>query len=211
VATAGGLKAMTEHDRPERPDPRNREIFLLRLGIVVAVVVALATVAVAVWAVIDARDNADKIVATLKQSNQANLEKAQAENAAVASVSLDIFLRQYNAYVAAMKTAADAFEAAKAAKGSDRVYALMAAVTVARDKLYTATDNFTDYVDRWRLAAELLNKMLDGNVTHLENSRREDNADSVHDAARRIVSSAPDLAAPLRVALDRLKPPSTVP
>jgi hypothetical protein len=198
---------MTERDRPASKISWNWDRVLLALALVVAIGFGL-----------DQHWADEKIVAALTQqlqssqkdlkASQEDLKASQAENAALSSVSLDTFLRQYNAHVAALKTAAEAYEAAKAAKGSDRVYALMAVVTAARDKLYTATDDFTDYVDRWRLAAELLNKMLDGNVTQLENSRREDNADGVHDAVRRIVRSAPDLATPLRVALDKLRPPA---
>jgi hypothetical protein len=189
------------------PDPRNREIFQLRAALVVAVVAA----GIGIWAAFDARDNAENIKAALThqlQSTQEALDTARAENAAVASVSLDTFLRQYNAHVAKLKTAAQAYEAAKAAKGSDVVGSDAAgAVAGARNELYAATDTFTHFVDLWRAVAEPFNILLDGNATQLENSRREDNANDVHDAARRIVNSAPDLAAPLRVALDKLKSP----
>jgi hypothetical protein len=188
------------------PDPRNREISLLRAAVVLAVVVA----GIGIWAVVDARDNEENIKALTHQlqSTQEALDTARAENAAVPSVSLDTFLRQYNAHVAKLKTAAEAYEAAKAAKGSDVVGSDAAgALAGARNELYAATDNFTHFVDLWRAVAEPFNKLLDGNATQLEKSRREDNADDVHDAARRIVNSAPDLAAPLRVALDKLKSP----
>jgi hypothetical protein len=176
--------------------------------------VALVTIAVAVWAVFDARDNRDKIVAALRQNAalQEDLDKAREQNAAIASMSLDTFLRQYNAHVAALKSAAEVYEAAKAAKGSIILGSDAAGrLADAESKLYAATDNFTSFIDRWRAVAEPLDKLLDGNATQLENSRRENNADDVHDAARRIVNSAPDLAAPLRVALDKLKSASAPP
>ena len=188
----GGL--MTERDRPERPNPRDREIVLLRRGIIVAVFGTLATVAVAVWAVLDARDNAAKIVDALTrqlQSTQNALDASEAEKAAVESVSLEGFLKQYNAHVAALNKAAAAYdEAAKVAAanasniaGSDRAGAL----TGARSELYAAADNFTHFVNLWRAVAEPFNKMLDGDATQLGNSRREDNAADVSAAAHRIV------------------------
>ena len=141
------------------------------------------------------------------QSTQKALDASQAENDALSSISLEGFLQKYNAYVATLKAAAEAYEIAKATKGSDIAGSDAAgSLSNAESKLYAATDNFTDFVERWRAVAEPLNKMLDGNVTKLENSRRENNANDVHAAARQIVNSAPDLATPLRLALDRLKP-----
>ena len=49
-----------------------------------------------------------------------------------------------------------------------------------------------------------LSKLLDGNVTRLENLRRENNSDDVDETSRRIINSAPDLATPLRIQLDQM-------
>ena len=191
VAAAGGAGRVT-WDRT-----------MLVLGFVVA---ALGLV-VAIGVGLDQHWADEKIIYALNQSlqtTQTALEASQAENAAVSSVSLDTFLQQYNDHVATLKSAGETYEATKAAKGSDIVGS--GGLAVARSTLYEAADNFADFVDRWRLGAETFNKMLDGNVTRLENSRRENTADGVHDAARRIVASAPDLATPLRAALDKLRP-----
>jgi hypothetical protein len=191
VAAAGGAGRVT-WDRT-----------MLALGFVVA---ALGLV-VAIGVGLDQHWADEKIIYALNQSlqtTQTALEASQAENAAVSSVSLDTFLQQYNDHVATLKSAGETYDATKAAKGSDIVGS--GGLAVARSTLYEAADNFADFVDRWRLAAEAFNKMLDGSVTRLENSRRENTADGVHDAARRVVSSAPDLATPLRVALDKLRP-----
>jgi hypothetical protein len=177
---------------------------------------------VAVWAVFDARDNASKIIDALNQrlqSTQAALATSQAESAALSSVSLESFLKQYNAHVAALNTAVGAYEqAAKlatarfSADGSNYASPDAAgALAGARNDLYAATDNFTHFITLWRAVAEPLTKLLDGNVTALENSKREDNAADVSAAAQRIVHSAPDLATPLRVELDRLKPATKEP
>ena len=164
----------------------------------------------------DAHSGSEKIVAALTQqlrSTQTALDASQAEKAAVESVSLETFLKQYNAHVVALTAAVAAYErAAKsaAAKGLIIGSALASGDTAgalagARNELYAAADNFTHFVDLWRAVAEPFNKLLDGNVTALENSRREDNAADVSAAMQRIVRSAPDLATPLRVALDRLR------
>jgi hypothetical protein len=47
--------------------------------------------------------------------------------------------------------------------------------------------------------------MLNGNVKQLEGFRRENNIIDVHDMARRIVRSAPDLASALNVVVEGLK------
>ena len=140
---------------------------------------------------------------------QADLDKMQAGNAALMSVSLQGFLQTYNAHVNELRLTADAFEKAKVAKGSNIPGSNAAvALTRAQSDLNIATDIFTDFMDRWRDVAQSLGPMLDGNVAQLENSRRENNTDEVSAMAHRIVRSAPDLATPLRVALDKLKPSS---
>ena len=177
---------------------------LLALALVVAIGVGL-----------DQHWADDKIIAALTQdlqSTQNALNTSQAEKAAVESVSLETFLQKYNAHVDALNTAVAVYdEAAKvaAAKGLIVGSALApgdaAALAGARAELDAATDNFTHFVELWRAVAEPFNKLLDGNVTALENSRREDNAADVSAAVHKIVRSAPDLATPLRVALDRLR------
>ena len=188
----------------DRPSPRNPEIFLLRS----ALVATLLSLAVAVWAAFDARDNADKITAAFTrdlQSTQTALDTSQAEKAAVESVSLETFLKQYTAHVSALNTAGAVYEEAAKVAAANRSSDTAGALARARNELYAAADNFTHFVDLWRTVAEPFDKLLDGNVTQLGNSRREDNAADVSDAMRRIVRSAPDLATPLRVALDRLR------
>ena len=140
---------------------------------------------------------------------QADLDKIQAGNAALISVSLPGFLQTYNAHVNELRLAADAFEKAKTAKGANIAGSDAARVlTSAQTNLNAATDIFTDFIDRWRGVAQSLGPLLDGNVTQLENSRRENNIDDISAVAHRIVRSSPDLATPLRVAMDKLKPPS---
>lgn len=168
-------------------------------------VAAILGIGIAVWAVLDQRANTDKLAQELQSTNTA-LQEAIAEKDALANMSLPGFLDKFNAHAATLKSTADAYEEAKAVKGADIPdFDAGRALTHAANELYKATDSFTDFIGRWRSAAQLLNKMLDGNATQLENSRRENDADGVHEAALRIVNSAPDLAAPLRMALDRLK------
>jgi hypothetical protein len=194
------------------PNPKKGWWNRLRAEVAVGIAGIIIASGIGIWAVLDQRENTDRLAQQLQSTQstlsatQADLSKARAENDALSSISLESFLNKYNAHVATLKTATEAYEKAKAAKGAN-ISGSDAAGTLAhaQNDLYTATDNFTDFVDRWRSIADLLNRMLDGNVTQLKNSRRENNADDVHDAARRIINSAPDLAAPLRVALDRLK------
>jgi hypothetical protein len=90
---------------------------------------------------------------------------------------------------------------------SPSAWASMAAGTFegARNKLNESADQFTTFVDRWRLVVEPLSKLLDGNVPRLQDSRRENNSDDVNETSRRIINSAPDLATPLRIQLDKMK------
>jgi hypothetical protein len=140
---------------------------------------------------------------------QAAIEKARAENAALMTISLPGFLQTYNFHIQELRVTAEAFEKAKGAKGAD-IPGSEAANKLARaeNDLFVATDIFTDFVDRWRAVAQSVDKLLDGNVTQLKNSRSENNTADVDAVAQRIVREAPDLATPLRVALDKLKPPS---
>ena len=174
------------------------------LGIVVAIVVGA-------WQVFDARSETELVTQALR-SKEAELSKALADNNALSTVSLPGFLLRYNEHISDLKKASDAYEKAKTAKGVNVSGSeAAAALTHAENELFAATDEFTDYMDRWRMVAQSLNNLLDGNVTQLENSRRENNSDDVSAAAQRIIRSAPDLAAPLRVALDRLNPTTKSP
>jgi hypothetical protein len=197
-----------QDDRPDPEHHRNWERATLGA--------TLIGLLIAIWAGLDAHWADDKIIAALTQdlqSTQKLLDTSQAEKAAVESVSLEAFLKQYKAHVGALNAAVAAYdEAAKvaAAKGLIVGSALApgdtaGALAGARNDLYAATDKFTHFVTIWRAVAEPFNKLLDGNATQLENSRREDNAADVSAAVHRIVSAAPDLATPLRVALDKLK------
>jgi hypothetical protein len=193
-----------QDDRPDPEHHRNWERATLGA--------TLIGLLIAIWAGLDAHWADDKIIAALTQdlqSTQKLLDTSQAEKAAVESVSLEAFLKQYKAHVGALNAAVAAYdEAAKvaAAKGLIVGSALAPGDTAgARNELYAAADKFTHFVTIWRAVAEPFNKLLDGNATQLENSRREDNAADVSAAVHRIVSAAPDLATPLRVALDKLK------
>jgi hypothetical protein len=178
-----------------------REISLTLLGFAVTIVIGA-------WQVFDARSDTDRVTQAL-QSKEDDLNKAQADNDALMIVSLPGFLQKYDAHIDLLKRASDVYEKAKGAKGVNISGSEAAnALTRAEDELYEVTDSFTDYIQRWREVAKTLNNLLDGNVTELENSRRENNPDDVDAMARRIVRAAPDLATPLRVALDKLKPPS---
>jgi hypothetical protein len=192
-------------------DPKKLEV----LSHVWAPLGILVTAAVGVWQVYDARSDAEVISQALRSTReelsktQADLTKAQAENDALTTVSLPGFLQRYDAHIADLKKASETFEKAKTAKGvnisgSDAAGAL----TRAEKELIAACDKFTDYVDRWRVVSKSVDNLLDGNVTQLENARRENNSEGVSAMANRIVNAAPDLATPLRVALDNLKPPS---
>jgi hypothetical protein len=191
-----------DHDR------RDRELFWLRFAVFVAVLALLATV-YGIYdqhqIAVDARARADEFKAALTASQTEN-SRLRAEKAALASVSLQNILDQYNFRAAALKSAAYAYEKAKAAKVM-KIPGLGAgaALTLAEHDLYAAADDFITFKNRWREVAELFNKMLDGNATLMENSRRENNADAVHDAALRIISTSPEVAEPLRIKLDSLK------
>jgi type II secretory pathway pseudopilin PulG len=183
-------------------EPKKLEI----LPLAVAIAGILVTAAIGAWQVFDARADAEMLRQSL-QSNELELDQARAENDALTSISLPGFLQKYNAHVDLLKRASEAYEKAKAAKGATvSGSAASEALKRAENDLYAASDGFTDFIKLWRDVAEVFNKMLDGNATQLENSRRENNAEDVSSAAHRIVTSAPDLAEPLRLALDRLKP-----
>jgi hypothetical protein len=99
---------MTERDRPASKILWNWDRILLALALVVAIGVGL-----------DQHWADDKIIVALTQdlqSTQNLLDTSQAEKAAVESVSLEAFLKQYNAHVAALNKAVAAYdEAAKVA------------------------------------------------------------------------------------------------
>ena len=180
----------------------NREIFWLRATLAVA----LLSFLIAVWQVFDARANKESLAHEL-QSKQTDLNKAQTDNDALLNLGFPGFLQKYDAHIAELKSASDTYEKAKTAKGvnisgSEAANALIRAA----NELTAASDSFTDFTKLWREVAEVFNKMLDGNATQLENARRENNIADADTTARRIVKAAPDLAAPLRVALDKLKP-----
>jgi hypothetical protein len=160
----------------------------------------LVTAAIGVWQVYDARSDAE-IVRQALGAKEAELTEAQSANDALTTISLPGFLQKYDAHIAELKKASSAYEKAKTAKGvnisgSDQAGALAS----AEKELNAACDKFTDYVDRWRVVAQSLNNLLDGNVTHLENSRRENNPGDISAAANRIINAAPDLATPFRIA-----------
>jgi hypothetical protein len=183
-------------------EPKKLEI----LPLAVAIAGILITAAIGVWQVLDARADSE-ILREALQSKEVDLGNARAENDALTTVSLPGFLEKYNAHVDLLKRASEAYEKAKTAKGANvSGTAAYEALTRAENDLYAASDSFTDFIKLWRDVAEVFNKLLNGNATQLENSRRENNAEDVNSAAHRIVRSAPDLAEPLRVALDRLKP-----
>ena len=171
----------------------------------VEVIVGVVGILIAVYAVLDQRANTDRLAQEL-QSTRTELHKVLAANESLEKVSLEGLLKRYNALVADLKAAADAYEAARATKGSqDAKSQAGAALARAENKLYDAADNFTDFVNKWRMVNMLVSELLDGNATQLDASRREIHADEVDAVAQRIVRSAPNLAEPLRVAIERLQ------
>ena len=200
---------MAIHDAPE---PVGWQSLPPRLTLPIAILSVLVAVYGAYnqhRAAIDMRASADRLAQQLR-STQIALDKANMENAALEHVSLPGLFRQYDAHIAMLRTAADADtdvyetvknDEGKKETGSDAAFALLQ----AESNLYVATDNFTDFVDRWRVNVDLLNKMLDGNVTQLKRSRDENNIADVRDMAQRIVRDASTLETPLRAAIDALK------
>lgn len=168
----------------------------------------IAVAAVGTWQVYEARSDAEMLTQAL-QSTRADLSKARTDYNELLNRSFPGFLQKFYAHVEELKKTSDAYEKAKNAKGADisgseAAKALAQAIT----DLNAASDSFTNFRNLWREVAEIFNRMLDGNITQLENSRRENNVDDVDAAARKIVKEAPDLATPLRLALDKLKPSS---
>jgi hypothetical protein len=170
------------------------------------------TAVIGVWAVVDQRANTERVTQALEStradltSTEADLNKVKAEKEALSKVSFPAFLEQYNGHVATLKTATEAYDKAKPAKGVNIAGSDAASMLVhAESDLYGSIDNFTDFIDLWRQVAELFNKMLDGNVTQLKDFRRVNNTTDVHDMAWRIIRDAPNLAEPLRTKLDSLR------
>ena len=125
------------------------------------------------------------------------------ERAALENMSVPGFLRKYDAHIAELKTFTVAYDKAKAAKGANIIVSSYASDLAHSEKdLNAATDSFTDFINRWRPIAAVLDQTLDGNVKQLEAFRRENNIIDVHDMVSRIIRSAPDLASALRVAVD---------
>jgi hypothetical protein len=190
---------------------RRREAILLVLTII--------SLGVAIWqgieahfAFIDAKASNEKLVDAVNQLNvtQTDLGKARADNEALEGISLPGFLKQYDAHITTLKTATEAYDTAKVAKGADIPGSDAASELVhAESELYAEVDNFTDFVDRWRKVRDVFDKMLDGNVTQLKNLRRVNNTVDVNEMARRIIKEAPDLAEPLRIVIDGLKAASS--
>jgi hypothetical protein len=189
-------------------EPRATETRLLWGGLIVSILLLLA----ALYAIYDQRQNTanlgDQIrdlggqVGSLQQRNQ-EVQKLLDQQL---QISPETFLKRYNELIAQLKAASDAYEKARAAEGAN-IPGSDAAGTFegARNKLNESADQFTTFIDRWRLVVEPLSKLLDGNVTRLEDSRRENNSDDVNETSRRIINSAPDLATPLRIQLDKMK------
>ena len=189
-------------------EPRATETRLLWGGLLVSILLLLA----ALYAIYDQRQNTTRLddriqelggqVGSLQQRNQ-EVQKLLDQQL---QISPETFLKRYDELVAELKTASDAYEKARAAKGAN-IPGSDAAGTLegARNRLNKFADQFTTFIDRWRLVVEPLSKLLDGNVTRLENSRRENNSDDVDETSRRIINSAPDLATPLRIQLDKMK------
>ena len=194
----------------ELPEPLDREVFSLRATLAVAVLCVL----VALYGfyhqrktAITTRDSAARLTEELRVT-QIALEKANMENAALKAVSPPGFLQQYDARIAALKTAADAdaevYDTVKKGKGKKETEVAFALLQTESD-LYGATDSLTSFLDRWRVVAGLLNKMLNENITQLESSRNENNLADVRDMTQRVIRDAPDHEARLRAAIDSLK------
>ena len=185
-----------------------RKSRLLWAGLLVSILLLLA----ALYAIYDQRQNTTNLgdqirdlggqVGSLQQRNQ-EVQKLLDQQL---QISPETFLKRYDELIAQLKTASDAYETARAAKGAN-IPGSDAAGTFegARTRLNESADRFTTFIDRWRLVVEPLSKLLDGNVTRLEDLRRENNSDDVNETARRIINSAPDLATPLRIQLDKMK------
>jgi hypothetical protein len=178
---------MTKDDEPDPKKPGRP-----RADVTIALASTVIVAGIGIWAVLDQRANTDRLAQELQSTQaalsttQAALSTTQAENDALSSISLESFLSQYNAHVSRLKTAVDRYEKAKTAKGANVTGSDPAgALTHAEAELCAVSDNFTDFIHRWGLIAELLDKMLDGNVHKLENSRRENNTVDVDAMANR--------------------------
>ena len=129
--------------------------------------IILAAAVASILGVIDQHIAANKAQANADESNaalasrQADLEKAQAENAALMTISLPGFLQTYNFHIEELRLTTDAFEKAKAAKGAEIPRSDAASKAArAQSDLFAATDIFTDFVDRWRAVAQSVDQLL---------------------------------------------------
>ncbi len=164
---------------------------------------AVVAVAVAIYAIRDQQHNTKVLADTIKQldTTKQQLQKAQADIRAISKISPEQFLYDYQTYLADIETALQNYHSAQQLVESDRA----GAVAAAQKDLFAAVAAFTTFITQWRVVAEQLQALLDGNVTRMAEARRFDNAGDVRSAAETIIRTFPSLQPALQLELEKLK------
>jgi hypothetical protein len=160
----------------------------------IGLLLTLVAIGVGVWAVLDQRDNTQKIVDALTTENKQLAEqvsKERAEKERLAKISPERLLYEYNLHLSELQKAAEAYEAAKNVPQNREGAAARKAA--AERQLYAAVDAFTRFISLWRGVAAVLDKLLDGNVMMLDQARQHMVPDDVQKSIDILRKTFPDL------------------
>jgi hypothetical protein len=200
-------------------------------ALLITAIVAVITAAIAVWGVLDARENKDKlvesqheIVKAIEAKDLAERQKAvadaakdlaerrkvaaetkatelKAENARLTNVSIERLLAVYDGHLNAISKAASKYDDLSRLPNTPDTLPQKAA---AERELFNEVASFEQFVSKWKDFAETLGKLLDGNVERMRQGRERHNPDDVKDALDVLRKSFPDLRQMLEVHLGQL-------
>ena len=127
-------------------------------------VLLILTIVVAIWAIVDARANAQKVVDAVNEqgSLEKQLEKTRTERDNLSKISLDRVFYDYNRYLGDVQKAVAAYDSAKRVPANKE--GATAKKAEAERQLYVAVDAFYTFIKEWRGISNGLNSVLDGNA-----------------------------------------------
>jgi len=186
-------------------------------ALLVTIIIAMITAGIAIWGVLDARDNKDKLVESQQKiveaiaakdlaeqqraAAEARSKVLKAENDKLGNVSIERLLALYDAHLNAINKAASKYDELSRQPDTPDTIPQKAA---AEQDLYAEVASFVQFVGKWRDFAETLGKLLDGNVQQMETGRDRHSPDDIKKALDILRKSFPDLRQMLEVQLSQI-------
>jgi hypothetical protein len=186
--------------------------------VIATFVVSLVMIPLTVYGFWDARENRQRIVeseekiteaiAGKKQAEQQTteareqLQKAREEKEKLQRVSIDRLLDAYNAHLKAIQTALAEYDAANRLPASAEGAASKRAA--AEQHLFDEVSSFVKFVEKWRQFWETLGKILDGDVTRMDQARERGSPEDLKEPLDVLRRSFPDLRQRLGVELGEI-------